>query len=83
MLYFNTFERTIITHFVSDMWDPYIDIHKICFKHSVAIIDKYHFIRQVIWAFEAVRKEEQKNFQPTAENTLNGIEYFLIKNINT
>lgn len=62
MNYFSKFERTATTHFVSDMWDTYADIHKICFKRSSFIIDKYHFIRQVIWAFEAVRKEEQKKF---------------------
>ena len=29
---------------------------------AMQIIDKYHFIRQIIWAFERVRKSEQKKY---------------------
>lgn len=32
------------------------------FKNSKFVVDKYHWIRQVIWAFENVRKQEQKKF---------------------
>ena len=34
----------------------------IYFKKATQIVDKYHWIRQVTWAFEAVRKKEQKKF---------------------
>ena len=40
----------------------------ICGKHILKYpklslkVDKYHWIRQIIWAFERVRKEEQKKF---------------------
>ena len=53
-------ERNKVTYFVSDMWRTYEDISNIWFENSTQIIDKYHWIRQVIWAFENVRKEEQK-----------------------
>jgi len=63
--YFKKFDRSKTTHFVSDMWDTYRDLSKTYFKNASFIVDKYHFIRQVIWAFEAVRKEEQKRFAKT------------------
>ena len=53
-------KRKNIKYFVSDMWQPYTDLAAALFKNSTSIIDKYHFIRQIIWAFEAVRKSEQK-----------------------
>lgn len=60
--YFKGFERSNTTHFVSDMWETYEDISKTFFKNATYIVDKYHFVRQVFWAFEAVRKEEQKKY---------------------
>ena len=44
------------------MWKPYKDVADVFFKETKFVIDKYHWIRQVIWAFENVRKEEQKKF---------------------
>lgn len=61
--YFNSFskeERNRVEYFVSDMWKTYSDISSDWFKNATQIIDKYHWIRQAIWAFENVRKEEQK-----------------------
>lgn len=63
--YFSCLDRSKTKHFVSDMWRTYADIAQTYFKEAVYIIDKYHYIRQVIWAFEAIRKEEQKNFSKT------------------
>lgn len=58
----NLDERKTVKYFVSDMWQPYTDLATALFKNSTLIIDKYHFIRQMIWAFEAVRKSEQKKY---------------------
>ncbi len=63
--YFNHFDksqRDKVQFFVSDMWKPYSNISSVWFKNATQIVDKYHWIRQVIWAFEAVRKQEQKKF---------------------
>ena len=63
--YFNRFDksqRDKVQFFVSDMWKPYSNISSVWFKNASQIVDKYHWIRQVIWAFEAVRKQEQKKF---------------------
>lgn len=64
--YFKGFDRSKTTSFVSDMWEPYTDIAKTFFKNASHIVDKYHFIRQVFWAFEAVRKAEQKKHRKDA-----------------
>lgn len=61
--YFEGFDRSQTTHFVSDMWDTYANISNTFFRNAYHVIDKYHFIRQVFWAFEAVRKEEQKKYR--------------------
>jgi transposase len=63
--YFSPLDRSKTEHFVSDMWRTYADIAQTYFKDATYVIDKYHYIRQVFWAFEAIRKEEQKNFSKT------------------
>jgi len=37
------------------------EVAKICFPQATIIADKYHVIRQVYWAMEKVRKNEQNN----------------------
>lgn len=53
-------ERHKVKFFISDMWQPYVDLAKTFFPNATIIIDKYHFIRQVTWAIENVRKRLQK-----------------------
>lgn len=60
--YFKDFDRTNVKYFISDMWKPYSEIADVFFKNATPVVDKYHWIRQVIWAFEAVRKDVQKQF---------------------
>lgn len=60
--YFKGFDRKNVKYFVSDMYEPYAEIAKTYFPDAVYVIDRYHWIRQAIWAFEAVRKETQKRF---------------------
>ena len=62
--YFYSFpkmDRLKVKFFVCDMWQPYVDMAQIYFPNAKIIIDKYHFIRQVGWAIEAVRKRLQKS----------------------
>lgn len=63
--YFRQLDRSQTKYFVSDMWSTYAGIAQTYFKKASYVIDKYHYIRQVFWAFEAIRKEEQKNFSKT------------------
>ncbi|MEG2659476.1 MAG: transposase, partial [Oscillospiraceae bacterium] len=44
-----------------DMWKPYAELANNLFPKATQIVDKYHYIRQAIWAFEAVRKQEQSH----------------------
>jgi len=59
--YFRCFkDRSKVKYFITDMWRPYVDIAKTYFKNATIVIDKYHYIRYVIWAIEKVRKRVQK-----------------------
>ena len=53
-------QRLRVKYFVCDMWQPYIDLAHTFFPNAKVCIDKYHFIRQVTWAMENVRKRLQK-----------------------
>lgn len=55
----DTNERKNVSYFVSDMWKQYTDFASAFFKKSTQIIDRYHFIRQMVWAFDNVRKRVQ------------------------
>ena len=55
-------ERLKVKYFVSDMYSTYQTEAACWFRNSKRIIDKYHWERQVIWAFESVRKQEQCKF---------------------
>lgn len=80
--YFNSFskeDRSKVKYFVSDMWKPYSNISSVWFKNATQIVDKYHWIRQVIWAFEAVRKQEQKKFSKSHRRYFKKSRQLLIK----
>ena len=55
-------ERDKVKFFVSDMWKPYRELSEIFFKNSTYLVDKYHYVRQIIWAFERTRKRIQKKY---------------------
>lgn len=54
-------ERNEVKFFVSDMSKAFKSVKKSFFKNAIHIIDRYHFIRQVSWALENVRKRIQKD----------------------
>ena len=60
--YFRKFskkQRESVRYFITDMYKPYKNLVKL-FPNATLIIDKYHYIRQIMWAFENVRKRRQK-----------------------
>ena len=71
--------RNSVTYFVSDMWRTYADISDVWFKNATQVVDKYHWIRQAIWAFENVRKEEQKKLSPELRKYFKRSKSLLIK----
>lgn len=58
-------QRLRVKYFVCDMWQPYVDLAHTFFPNAKVCIDKYHFIRQVTWAMEKVRKRLQKTMTIT------------------
>lgn len=81
--YFKNVDRSNVKFFVSDMWKTYADFASIYFKNAVQIVDKYHWIRQGLWAFEAVRKEEQKKFSKTHRIYFKRSKLLLTKRFNS
>ena len=80
--YFKQYPKNIrnsVTYFVSDMWRTYADISDVWFKNATQVIDKYHWIRQAIWAFENVRKEEQKKLSSELKKYFKRSKSLLIK----
>jgi len=47
------------------MWNQYIELGQIYFPNAKIIIDKYHFIRQITWAIDRIRKRLQQTMIPT------------------
>jgi len=58
-------ERQKVKYFVCDMWKQYAQIARDFFPNAKIITDKYHFVRQVSWAIENVRKRAQKDMIPS------------------
>ena len=76
---FTRAERDSVEYFVSDMWRTYSDVSDIWFKNATQVVDKYHWIRQAIWAFENVRKEEQKKLSTNLRKYFKRSKSLLIK----
>lgn len=72
--------RNKVRIFVMDMWKPYKTIAQTYFKNALIVIDKYHFIRQNLWAFETIRKREQKRLGNYATKIFKGSRKLLLSN---
>ena len=60
--YFSQFpNRKQVKCFVCDMNPHFRQVAKTCFPKSKIVADRYHVIRQVYWAMERVRKNEQNH----------------------
>ena len=58
--YFSQFtNKNEVKFFVCDMNPHFRQVAKMCFPQATIVADKYHVIRQVYWAMEKVRKNEQ------------------------
>jgi transposase len=58
--YFSQFSnKTTVKYFVCDMNPHFREVARTCFPQAIIIADKYHVIRQVYWAMDKVRKNEQ------------------------
>lgn len=77
--YFSNYERGNVKFFIMDMWEPYKDIALTLFPNAMIIIDKYHYIRQVYWALDKVRKRMEKNLPELERVYLKRHRYLLHK----
>ena len=81
--YFKQTDRSHVKYFVSDMWTTYREIADNFFKNATFLVDKYHWIRQTVWAFEAVRKETQKHLRADVRKYFKRSRSLLIKRYDT
>ena len=59
--YFSQFDsKKNVKYFVCDINPHFRNVAKTCFPQAKIVADKYHVVRQVYWAMENVRKNEQK-----------------------
>ena len=58
--YFSQFpNKNEVKYFICDMNPHFREVAKTCFPQATIVADKYHVVRQVYWAMEKVRKNEQ------------------------
>ncbi|MDA3844992.1 MAG: ISL3 family transposase, partial [Vallitaleaceae bacterium] len=72
-------DRNNVKYFVMDMWKPYKDIAETYFKNATIMIDKYHFIRQITWAFDRIRRDLQKELHPHRRKYFKRSRWLLLK----
>ena len=66
MLYLQSFpNKKQVKYFVTDMNTVYKDLAREYFPNATIVIDKFHVVRYVTWAFENVRKRIQKELHPS------------------
>lgn len=81
--YFKRFKnKNNVHYFVTDMNPHFKAVCKACFPQAIIVADRYHVIRQVIWAMENVRKNEQKNLSPKFRKYFKRSKSLLCKSIN-
>lgn len=56
--------RGDVAYFVMDMNRGYRDIARTIFPKAKIVIDRFHYVRYGVWAFENVRKRVQKSLNP-------------------
>lgn len=78
--YFSQFEsKNDVKFFVCDMNPHFREVAKTCFKNAAIVADRYHVIRQVYWAMERVRKNEQNKLSQKYRKYFKKSRYLLMK----
>lgn len=75
-------ERAKVKFFVSDMYTTYAEIAKTYFPDAEYITDKYHWVRQAIWALEKVRKDVQKQLPTEQRKYFKRSRWLLLKHMD-
>lgn len=78
--YFSQFQsKTDVKYFVCDMNPHFREVAKTCFPKAAVVADRYHVIRQVYWAMERVRKNEQNKLSESFRKYFKKSRYLLMK----
>lgn len=74
-------ERTKkLTAICCDMWDPYGDVIREKAPQATLVFDKFHLVRHLLKAVDAVRKEEARELKQKEPELLTGTKYIWLKN---
>ena len=80
--YFSHFDsKTQVKYFICDMNPHFRRVSQTCFPQAKIVADKYHVIRQSVWAMERVRKNEQKRLSKKFRRYFKRSRYLLNKPI--
>ena len=78
--YFSKFpNKNEVKYFVCDMNPHFRTVAKTCFPNAKIIADKFHVVRQVTWAMERVRKNEQEKLPDRHRKYFKKSRYLLMK----
>lgn len=78
--YFSQFpSKTGVKCFVCDMNPHFREVAKTCFPKAAVVADRYHVIRQVYWAMERVRKNEQNKLSDRFRKYFKKSRYLLMR----
>ena len=78
--YFSQFSnKTDVKYFVCDMNPHFRNVANTCFKQAIVVADRYHVVRQVFWAVEKVRKNEQSKLPDKHRKYFKKSRYLLMK----
>ena len=80
--YFSQFpNKKDVKYFVCDMNPHFRRVAQTCFPNALIIADRYHVVRQVYWAMERVRKNEQNKLSKSLRRYFKKSRYLLSKPI--
>ena len=78
--YFSQFpNKKDVKYFVCDMNPHFREVAKTCFPKAKIVADRYHVVRQVYWAMERVRKNEQNKLSDKFRKYFKKSKYLLTK----
>jgi transposase len=60
---FSLAEKSQVKYVVIDMWKPYYELSRQLFPKATIVIDRFHYVRQINWALENVRKKVQSTLK--------------------
>lgn len=80
--YFSQFStKTEVKYFICDMNPHFRSVARACFPNATIVADKFHVIRQAVWAMERVRKNEQNRLPDQHRRYFKKSRYLLMKPI--